>query len=223
MLDHSQVLPFLRISFPLLSIDTDLEGAIRNDLGEYLESSAIRDPSITSWIYFDSRNFGTESEDITDPIPDIFFDNGTTPEEKYEGSLYITYSHAKSRYIINTVLPGEQNSDLPETVLAFLTKAFTNCVSNGASEFLLLFSSHGAGFYGYGGDDNKERRRLIQTNPSLAGAIRDSLSAVEGAPSKLNVLAFDACLMSEFGAFDDYRALANYILASEEVEPGHGK
>jgi Clostripain family len=204
--------------FPLLWIDNDLELFLRQDLGEYLNSSAIQDPSVTSWIYFDSRNVG-----VPDPLPDIFFDNGTTFEEKYQGSLYITYSHTKSRYTIDTVLPGEQNSDLPGTVLAFLTKAFTNCVSNSASEFFLLFSSHGGGFYGFGGDDNKGRRRLTQTNPLLTGAIRDSLSAVEGAPSKLNVLAFDACLMSEFGAFDEYRTVANYILASEAVVPGHGK
>ena len=44
-----------------------------------------------------------------------------------------------------------------------------------------------------------------------------------GGPSKLQVLGFDACLMQAVGAADDYFDVADYILASEAVEPGHGK
>lgn len=49
--------------------------------------------------------------------------------------------------VIDTALPGEQDSDDPETVVAFLTKAFSDCVNKGLTEYLLIFSSHGAGTY----------------------------------------------------------------------------
>jgi Clostripain family len=214
---------YFRGAFFLTSTDNNLEFFLREDLGEYLNSPAIQDPTIISWIYFDGRDLNGTIQDITDPLPNIFFDNGTTIPQKFEGSVYLNYNHTRSRLIIDTVLPGEQNSDLPETVVTFLTKAFTDCVSKSATEFLLLFSSHGAGFAGFGGDENTQRRRLIQSNQFLTTAISESLQAVDGAPSKVNVLAFDACLMSDLGAFDEYRAVADYILASEAVVPGHGR
>jgi Clostripain family len=80
----------------------------------------------------------------------------------------------------------------------------------------------GGGFAGYGGDENTARRQLLQTNANIATAIRSSLDAA-GFPGKLQVLGFDACLMQAVGAADDYAQIADYIMASEAVEPGHGK
>ena len=44
-----------------------------------------------------------------------------------------------------------------------------------------------------------------------------------GNASKVQVVGFDACLMSALGAADDFMAVADNLLASEAVEPGHGK
>lgn len=77
------------------------------------------------------------------------------------------------------------------------------------------------GFAGFGGDDNTQRR-LIQSNQALSTAISTALQNVDGAPDKVNVLGFDACLMNDFGALDEYREVADYVLASEAVVPGHG-
>ena len=89
---------------------------------------------------------------------------------------------------------------------------------------MVAFSSHGAGFGGFGGDD-VTRRRLgeLLDNGSIAGALRNAIDSEIGVGAKLNVLGFDACLMSDYGALDDYSSITENFLASEDVEPGHGK
>ena len=79
------------------------------------------------------------------------------------------------------------------------------------------------------GDMNTRRRRLSQSNVLIAQAITFALSQAAqdtqaaNAPTQLDVLGFDACLMQAFGAVEDYQALTKYYLASEAVEPGSGK
>jgi Clostripain family len=58
---------------------------------------------------------------------------------------------------------------------------------------------------------------------ALATAIRGALDGNPEGNTKLQVLGFDACLMQSLGAVDDFQPVAEYILASEAVEPGHGK
>ena len=84
-----------------------------------------------------------------------------------------------------------------------------------------FFSCRGGGFAGYGGDEN-DGHQLLQTNANIGSAIRESLYAT-GVANKLEVLGFDACLMQSVGAVDDYMDVADYILASEAVQPGHGR
>lgn len=63
----------------------------------------------------------------------------------------------------------------------------------------------------------------MQTNQDLNSAIDSALRSVPGAPQLLDVLGFDACLMSSFTSLDDFHNITKYFLASEAVEPGHGK
>ena len=100
----------------------------------------------------------------------------------------------------------------------------TDCVAKGKSERFIAFSSHRGAFSGFGGDANTgERRRLTQSNQYIDGALVAALADVEGAPEMFDVLGFDACLMSYYTALDDYHQITKYYLASEAVEPGHGK
>ena len=66
-------------------------------------------------------------------------------------------------------------------------------------------------------------RDLLASNQNIASGIRNALDNTDGAPAKLEVIGFDACLMQGVGAADDYMEVAEYILASEAVEPGHGE
>lgn len=102
----------------------------------------------------------------------------------------------------------------------------------------------GGGYAGFGADDNEPLRRLAtqgkllenklvqpmsfhrwlgyQSNLSIRDAISAALASVAGAPSVLDVLGFDACLMQSVGALDEFKSITRYYLASEAVEPGHG-
>lgn len=123
---------------------------------------------------------------------------------------------------IDVELSGEQDSDTVGAVQDFLEHALADCVADGFDSYMAVFSSHGGGFAGYGGDENKGRRGLLQTNQNIVQAITSALGNVPGSPAKLDVIGFDACLMQAVGAADDYKGVTNYILASEAVEPGHG-
>ena len=137
-----------------------------------------------------------------------------------------------------TQLQGERNGDDVQTPYDFLLYALPDCVAKGATEYFMIFSSHGGGFQGFGGDENIpsaaveasrrgnpdfDGRKLVQPNQNIVNAIYYALQDVEGAPEVLDVVGFDACLMSAVGAIDEYRDIAKYVLASEAVEPGHGK
>jgi Clostripain family len=226
--------------------DNNLEEAIRADNNELIQSSFIQDETVTTWIYFDARNYNTpDLPDVTEPLMNIYNADGTAVTgEKYQGSQYFTYDHSMQKMIIHTTLEGEQNGDDPETVYAFVTTALTDCIAQGSTEFFMGFSSHGSGVGGFGGDENIARRWLletekkngkgpqqqrqrsllggIQSNNVLAGALSRALQDVEGAPALYDMIGFDACLMSSFEALDDYQNITKYYLASEVVEPAHG-
>lgn len=170
-----------------------------------------------------------DNEASREPLRNIYTADGSqllsvaNNGNKEEGSSYFTFRHDLQKMVQERLLDGgnEINSDNPKTITDFLKVALASCVANNSNEFMLAFSSHGAGYGGFGGDDNT-RRRLTTSNANVKGAIQAALSSVAGAPSKLDVLGFDACLMQGFGAIDDYHSITKYYLASEAVEPGHG-
>jgi len=123
--------------------------------------------------------------------------------------------------VVDRTLEGEKNSDDPKTMSDFLITALTDCVNKGATEYVIVFASHGGGFYGFGGDENQ--RRMSQSNSNIVDTLTFALKTVKGAPSKYDVIGFDSCLMQALGAADDYSSITKYYLASEAVEPGHGE
>ena len=155
-----------------------------------------------------------------DSQPNTVDSFGNALTSSFTGSRYITYDPSLGRMRVDTELAGEQNSDTPSSIQNFLQRALADCLPNGYDSLMAVFSSHGGGFAGYGGDENG--RKLLQTNAAIASGIRSALSNA-GGPSKLEVIGFDACLMQAVGAADDYKDIADYLLASEAVEPGHGK
>jgi hypothetical protein len=201
-----------------------LEWFIRQDNYELTISDAIRTDSLTTWIYFDHRNYGNGMEDIDDPLQNVFNSDGSTLSgKKPTGSQYLRWDHNINKMVVDQTLQGEQDGDDPDTVFNFVKTALADCVANSATEYFVAFSSHGGGFDGFGGDENQRRRELSQSNQNIVTALQAALDDVDGAPDKFDVIGFDACLMQAIGAADEYRGVAKYILASEAVEPGHGK
>lgn len=195
------------------------------DLREFTDSPLIKTPTMTTWVFFDHRNFLGTHEDIKEPMTNVFNKDGSSPwqgEEKPQGSFYFKQDHTMGKLVIEEDL-GEVNGDSSDTVFNFANKGLADCVANGATEFMIVFSSHGGGFDGFGGDDHIVGRRLMQSNPSIVGALRAALDANLGSGSKFDVIGFDSCLMQALDAADDYSSVGKYYLASEEVEPEHGK
>lgn len=208
-----------------LLADNNLEEPIRGDLEEFVSSPLIKSQSLTSWVYFDHRNFFfSSSENIYDRLPFVYNKDGSERSgDKPEGSFYFRYDHGLGKLIIEEDL-GELNSDSPQTVEDFVDRGLADCISRGSEEFMIVFGSHGGGFLGFGGDENIRRnnRALVQENNLIVGAMRSALDKNLGPGSKFDIVGFDACLMQALGAADDYKSVAKYLLASEEVEPGHG-
>jgi hypothetical protein len=214
-----------RFFFNLTSIpDNNLEADLRKDLSQMTESAITQSASTVTWVYHDALYRG--SPDFTGgPLADVYNPDGTPLTGRFDGSRYLTWDHDLGKMIVDTTFPSELNSDKPAVLQAFVEYALTDCISKGSSEFFLDLSSHGAGFAGFGGDDDTRRRarKLLQSNPDIRSAIEGALLSVPGAPSMLDVLGFDACLMQSMDAIDDFANITKYYLASEATEPGHGK
>jgi hypothetical protein len=192
---------------------------MRQDLAEYMQSGLMNNPDTISWIYFD--NGDPEAEDTPDPLPDVFDTEGNPLENRTQDVYYLNYNHEFSEMQIVENL-GELNSDVPETVYNFATKALADCKAAGSTEYFIAFSSHGTGFEGFGGDENTGRHlEGVQTNNDIVSALQSALD--DNGIDKFDIVGFDACLMMAYGAVDDFTSVSKYFLASEEVEPGHGK
>jgi hypothetical protein len=109
---------------------------------------------------------------------------------------------------------GEQDTGDPKVLSDFIRWGFTSFPSQ---QRLLVLWNHGNAWQGYGGDDSANANRLDQSE--LQQAITEG---VQGQTQKLELLGFDACLMSTFVAAGALRPYASYLLASEELEPGSG-
>jgi hypothetical protein len=220
----------------ITTTDNNLEKFIREDNHELIQSPAIKKPSLTTWVYHDGRNikdgfFNDLFRNVRDPLEDVYYRNGTLLSDgNFKGSVYMTWDHASGKMVLDQALTGEQNGDASQTIVDFVAHALTDCVENrNTTEYFVLLSSHG-----FGGDDHPNatsssrnrqlqyRRRLVQPNNEIVAALSTALEMVPGAPNKYNVIAFDSCLMSALDALDEYHALADYYLASEATEPGHG-
>jgi hypothetical protein len=201
-----------------------LEYFIREDNYELSISPVIREPTMTTWVYFDHRNFKGTNDDIDEPLRNVFQSDGSAVTgTKTTLSQYQRWDHSIGKLVIDRTLSTEQNGDDPATITNFLVTAMQDCVVKGSTEFFVVFASHGGGFEGFGGDEHTRRRTLTQSNQDIESGLRSALNQVAGAPNKFDVIGFDACLMQAFGAADDYRSVGNYLLASEAVEPGHGE
>jgi len=79
--------------------------------------------------------------------------------------------------------------------------------------FLVLWD-HGGSYGGFGNDENHNSDGL--TLEEINGALQDSGVA------KFDLIGFDACLMGSIEVAQSVKQHANYLLGSEELEPGHG-
>ncbi len=110
---------------------------------------------------------------------------------------------------------GDVNTGDPQLLADFIANGVT---AFPAEHYALVISDHGASWPGVGGDESTDHDGL-----SLA-ELQDGIAAgLAGAGvDQLDLLGFDACLMATYEVASTLAPLANRMLASQELEPGHG-
>ena len=88
-----------------------------------------------------------------------------------------------------------------------------------ADRRMIVFWDHGAGWVGFGQDEGLSSGPML-TLRQLKQGISQGLQAADLA--RFDVIGFDACLMANYETASVLRPFAEYFIASEESEPGHG-
>ncbi|HOL47342.1 MAG TPA: clostripain-related cysteine peptidase [bacterium] len=119
---------------------------------------------------------------------------------------------------------GELNMGAPETLQDFIEWAISNYP---ADKYMLVLWNHGDGW----------RKRVKKTAKQVCydeneddwltmdevkEAISNAISNTIGDDGKLDIIAFDACLMGMVEVATEIKSLANVMVASEQTEPGDG-
>lgn len=110
---------------------------------------------------------------------------------------------------------GELNTGDPGVLADFIERGITDYP---AENYALLISDHGASWPGVGGDESADEDSL--TLAELDEALATGLSAA--GVEQLDLLGFDACLMATYEVASALAPHAQRLLASQELEPGHG-
>lgn len=110
---------------------------------------------------------------------------------------------------------GELNTGDPATLASFVETAVTEYP---AENYALLLWDHGGGWLGMGADET-DGEDPLELDEIAAGV--DAGLAATGV-DKLDMIGFDACLMATYEVVSTLAPYADYMVASEEVEPGHG-
>ena len=133
----------------------------------------------------------------------------------------------------------EKNMDDPSTLSSFIAKGIGNFR---ADKYMVNLNDHGGSWTGFGGDyshmidhlgnvgaDNGAEANSFFYLDAMRDAIKTGMAAgftQQGDPTpedrKVDIIGFDACLMSEYAVIKTLGPMAHYFLASEENEPGHG-
>ncbi|WEK54412.1 MAG: clostripain-related cysteine peptidase [Candidatus Cohnella colombiensis] len=110
---------------------------------------------------------------------------------------------------------GAKNMGDSQTLADFVTWGVENYPAN---NYALIFWNHGGGsVLGFGSDElfDGDSLTLDEIGAGLA-------AAYEKTSKKLDLIGFDACLMATVETAYQLSPYAEYMIASQELEPGHG-
>jgi len=156
-------------------------------------------------------------------------------EVKYDSGGFNT-TLVSERVAISTLGISKNTSDAEVNMGSgdTLTKFIKFCTDNyPANHKMLLFTNHGGGWR-----DNpaakKNRLKEIGVTKGVCwdesssdaylhtADLRTSIVAALGTGNKIDIIAFDACLMAMVEVAYELKDVANYMVASEETIPGYG-
>jgi Clostripain family len=110
---------------------------------------------------------------------------------------------------------GDLNTGDPQVLTDFVAQGIQRYP---ADNYALVISDHGASWPGVGGDESADEDPL--TLPEIRASLATALKTAGLA--KLSLLGFDACLMSTYEVASTLSPFADRMIASQELEPGHG-
>ncbi len=107
-----------------------------------------------------------------------------------------------------------KNMGDPDTLSDFINYCYDNFESE---HYSLVLWNHGAGpVFGFGVDENYQD---LLTAEEMKTAFEDSVGS---RGERLEWIGFDACLMNSLEIADLFAKYSNYMIASQETEPGWG-
>lgn len=116
-------------------------------------------------------------------------------------------------------LPERMNMDDPRTLLDFLKWGMKTYP---ADRYAIIFWDHGGQWTGFGGDS--QDGTLDDVGGLLPGQIADILQEVfkQNNLKKVDLIAFDTCLMGGIEVLDSFNGLCDYFIACPEIDYGDG-
>lgn len=110
---------------------------------------------------------------------------------------------------------GDVDSADPEVLAAFIADGIE---AHRAGHYALVISDHGASWPGIGPDEGSgnDVLDLAELTDAIAGGLE------QAGVDKLDLLGFDACLMANYEVASAVAPYADRLVASQELEPGHG-
>lgn len=177
----------------MVASDLESEGyAATDDLNEMMQVGSS-----------DSVNVIVESGGAN-AIPDDYREIDFTSVKR----LYIEKENIKEISDLGRINMGDS-----KTLSDFLIWGIENYP---AEKYLLVMWDHGGGINGFGNDEiSGDDLQLDEIAESLASAREDTATNFE-------LIGYDACLMATIEVASIAHGYSNYLVASEEIEPGHG-
>ncbi len=138
-------------------------------------------------------------------------------DREYSGAKTYQIIHDTSSSIVSTILttgfPSEPNMGAKATLKNFISYVFNN---HPADHYLLDLWDHGGGIMGACWDDTDNDHLTFD---EMDEAITEACTA---AGKRIDILAFDACLVQLLELEYEIRESVDYMVASEETIPGYG-
>jgi hypothetical protein len=174
--------------------DNNLEGAAMRDLLELIEVGSSPDVNLVAFV---DRAPGFDEE----PVANLPAFETAKIVRADEGALTEVGDF------------GEVDSGDPQTLAWFLDQSIQ---AFPADHYAAVLWDHGAGWTSFGEDASSS------SDMNLA-EVRDGIAAgVAGLDGKLDLLAFDACLMATYEVAAAVEPFAELLVASEELVPNDG-
>ncbi len=129
-------------------------------------------------------------------------------------------------YVQEITTTNAKNMSHPQAFQHFIDRV--KSLSANFNTKILVLWNHGAAYDGYGVDENWQKdgttldpkKGDLSNNDTLT--IYEIRDVLKKANVKFDIIGFDACLMANLEVASAIKDFATYLLASEEVEPGHG-